>query len=111
MLTKFVTVFCVLALAAAFAGSVPAKGPTYHITVTEPATVNGVALKVGEYRVTLGADKATFVLGKESHEVAVKVEQNAKKFDTNQLQFSRQGDQNLLKVICVGGTKTKLVFN
>jgi hypothetical protein len=111
MWTKFVVVFCVVALAAAIAGSIPAKGPVYHITLTDPSAVNGVALKAGEYRVTVNAGKATFVLGKESHEVAVKVEESTKKFSDNSIQFDRKGDQNMIKIICVGGTKTKLLFN
>jgi hypothetical protein len=111
MLTRLVVAFCVWALAAAFAGSVPAKGPTYHLTLTEPASANGVALKAGDYRVTLNADKAIFVLGKESHEVSVKMEENARKFSDNQIQYDRQGDQNVIKFICLGGSKTRLAFN
>src|ERR1041385_3822527 len=71
MLTKFVVAFCVLALAAGFAGSVPTKTATYHIVLSEPATVNGtVALKAGEYRVTVAGDTVTFQFGRDSKEVA-----------------------------------------
>ena len=111
MLTKFVVAFCILALAAAFAGSIPAKGPVYHVTLTEPSVVNGVALKAGEYKVTVNAGKATFVSGKVSEEVAVKVEENTKKFSDNQIQFNREGEKNVVKVICLGGSKTKFLFN
>jgi hypothetical protein len=111
MFTKFVVAFCVLALAAAFAGSIPAKGPSYYVTITEPVSANGIVLKPGEYRVIVNADKATFVLGKEVQEVAVKVEQNAKKFADNQIQYDRKGDRNEIKFICLGGSKTKLLFN
>jgi hypothetical protein len=112
MLTKFVVAFCVLALAgAAFAGSIPAKGATYHLTIVEPASVNGVLLKPGEYRVVLTADKVIFQLGKDSHEVVAKSEESAKKFSDNQIQYDRKGDQNQIKAICFGGTKTKLLFN
>src|SRR6266496_4311391 len=108
MSTKFIIAFCIVALATAFGGSVPAKGPVFHVTLSEAATANGTALKAGEYRVTVNADKATFAMGKESHEVAVKVETNEKKYDNNQVIFSKQGEQNLVKQICVGGTKTRL---
>jgi hypothetical protein len=111
MLTKFVVAFCLLALAAAVAGGIPAKGPTYHVMIAEPSTVNGVLLKAGQYRLTLNANKATFVLGKESHEVAVEIEENTKKFSDNQIMFDRKNDQNVVKVIYLGGTKTSLVFN
>ena len=111
MFTKLIVAFCVLALAAAFAGSVPAKGITYHVTLTEPASVNGIVLKAGEYRVTVLADKATFVRGKESQEFAVKTEENAKKFGSNEIQFERKGEQNQIKKISLGGSKTRLIFN
>ena len=87
MLMKVAVVFFVFALVAAVAGSIPATGPVYRVTLTEPASVNGTALKAGEYRVAVTGGKAMFVLGKESHEVAVKVEEAAKKFDGNRIQF------------------------
>ena len=111
MITKFVVAFCVLALAAAVAGSIPAKGLTYRVTLTEPASVNGIVLKPGDYRVTVNANKATFVLGKESNEVSVKIEENTRKFSDNQIQYDRKGDQNVIKFICLGGSKTRLAFN
>ena len=70
MLTKFVVAFCVLALAAAIAGSIPVKGPTYHVTIVEKASVNGVTLQPGEYKVVVSAGKAWFQMGKETQEVA-----------------------------------------
>jgi hypothetical protein len=111
MLTKLAVAFCVLALAAAFAGSIPAKGPAYRVTLNEPAVVNGVPLKAGEYRVIVNAGKAAFQIGKETQEVAVKVEENAKKFGENQIMYDRRGDQNVIREICLGGSKTKLTFN
>jgi len=111
MLMKLAVVFCVFALVAAVAGSIPAKGPVYRVTLSEPASVNGTALKPGEYRVAVTAGKATFMLGKESHEVSVKVEEAAKKFDSNRVQFNNENNTNAIKEICVGGTKTRLIFN
>jgi hypothetical protein len=111
MLMKLAVVFCVFALVAAVAGSIPATGPVYRVTLTEPASVNGTPLKAGEYRVAVNAGKATFVLGKESHEVAVKIEEAAKKFSGNQIQFDNRNNANAIKEICIGGTKTKLIFN
>jgi hypothetical protein len=111
MLMKVAVVFFVFALVAAVAGSIPAAGPVYRVTLTEPASVNGTALKAGEYKVAVNAGKAIFVLGKESHEVAVKVEEAAKKFDGNRIQFDNQNNANAIKEICIGGTRTKLIFN
>lgn|SRR5215813_8096915 len=111
MLMKVAVVFFIFALVAAVAGSIPATGPVYRVTLTEPASVNGTALKAGEYRVAVTGGKAMFVLGKESLEVAVKVEEAAKKFDGNRIQFDNSNNANAIKEICVGGTKTKLIFN
>jgi len=111
MFIKFVVVFSVLALAVAFGGgSVPVKGPTYHITLNETAAINGTTLKAGEYRVTVNANQATFVLGKFSQDFAVKIETADKKFPSNTLMFTKQGDKNNLKQIGLGGSKTRLVF-
>ena len=112
MLTKFVVAFCVLALAAGFAGSVPTKTATYHVVLSEPATVNGtVALKAGEYRVTVAGDKVTFQIGKDSKEVAAKVETTEKKFEQNMVQYLELDKKIAVKEICFGGSKTKVVFN
>jgi hypothetical protein len=113
MLTKFVVAFGILALVAtvAVAGSIPAKGPTYQVTLTEAATVNGTALKAGDYRVTVNADKVTFVMNKVSNEFAAKVENGEKKFGTNQVQYQHVDKQTTIKEICLGGSKTKLIFN
>ena len=112
MLTKFVVAFSILALAAAFAGgSVPVKGPVYGLVLTENALVNGTALKAGEYRIQITPEKVIFSIGKVSHEFAAKVETAEKKFENNQVLYNKQGDQNTVKHICLGGSKFKLLFN
>ena len=111
MFTKLTIAFCVVALAAAFAGSVPTKAPSYRVTLNDQVTVSGVALKPGEYKVTVNAAKATFVLGKSTQEVAVKVEENEKKFSDTQVIVSSKDGKNQLTQINVAGTKTKLMFN
>jgi len=111
MLTKFLVAFSILALVAAIAGTVPAKGPTYNVTLTAPAVVKGAALKAGDYKVTVGADKVVFTLGKVSQEVPAKVETDASKHSENQIRFDQVGNQNTITEITLGGTKTRLVFN
>src|SRR6266480_1461967 len=111
MLTKFVVAFGIVALATSFAGSIPVKAAIYHVMLSEAATVNGTALQAGEYRVVVNAAQVTFLIGKESHEVAAKVETAEKKFSDNQVMYVRKGDQNTIKQICFGGSKTTLNFN
>jgi hypothetical protein len=110
MLTKFVVAFSILALVAAMAGNVP-KGPAYRVTLTQPAVAMGTALKAGEYKVVVSAGIATFIRDKESHEIPVKVETNAKKYATDAVQYDTDRGQVKLAEICVGGTKVRLVFN
>jgi hypothetical protein len=111
MFTKFAVAFSVLALAAATAGSIPVKGPTRQVILTEPAVVQGTALKAGEYKVSLAENKVTFIMGKELSEVPVKIETGEKRYDQNQVQYDHLGSQTTIKEICLGGTKTKLIFN
>jgi hypothetical protein len=111
MLTKLVVAFTVLALAAAFAGTVPVKGPVSHVILSKPAVVNGTALKAGEYRLTINAGKVTFALDKETHEIAAKIETAEKKYDSNQVEYNVVGSQTTITAICLGGTKTRLLFN
>ena len=109
-MTKFVVAFSILALVAAMAGNVP-KGPTYTITLSQPAAVTGTTLKAGEYKVTVAGGIATFNLDKESHAVPVKVETSDKKFPSNIVQTDQAGGALKISEICVGGTKTRLLFN
>ena len=108
MLTKFVLVFSILALAAAFAGNFPA---TAHVTLAQNAVVSGTELKAGEYRVLIGEGKVTFNIDRKSFDVPAKVETVAKKFDTNEVQFDTVNSKVVVTEIRLGGTKTRLIFN
>ncbi len=111
MLTKLIVAFSILALVAAMAGTVPVKGPTHKVTLTQPAVVMGTSLKAGEYRLTVRPGIVTFTLDKESHEIPAKVETNGTKYFTDQVQYDRDHDQVSISEICLGGTTTRLVFN
>lgn len=111
MLRKFVLAFTILALAAAFAGTVPTHGPTYTITVLQATVVKGATLAPGEYRLKLDNGKAIFTLaGKPVATVDVKVENQAGKIETTSLRFDQVAGQQNLKEIRIGGTRTKLLF-
>lgn len=106
MFKKFVLAFAILALAAAFAGTVPSVH-TYRITLFQPATVNGTELKPGDYKLTFDASKLTLVMGKESVQAPVKIETADKKFDDTTLRYTGK----TLAEIRLGGTKTRIVLN
>jgi hypothetical protein len=108
MLTKFVIAFSALALLAAFAGTVPAVA---HVTFFKTAVVSGSTLQAGEYRLLIGDAKVTFSAGKKSFEVAAKIETSPKKFDNTEILYDGGPNQNLVKEITLGGTKTRLIFN
>jgi len=112
MLKKFVLAFAILALAAAFAGTIPTHGPACTITITQPSVVKGVDLAPGDYRVTVDINKATFV-GSSKHAVTVdvKVENVATKFDSTAVRFTLEAGKQSLSEIRIGGAKTKLVFD
>jgi hypothetical protein len=111
MLTKFVLAFTILALAAGMAGTVPAKISTHKVTLTHPAVVLGTQLKAGAYRLDVSAGTVTFTLGKESHTIPAKIETNKIWYTTDQVQYDKVGDRDTISEICLGGTKTRLVFN
>lgn len=77
----------------------------------QPSVVKGTPLAPGEYRVTLDNDKATFVSGKVSLTVDVKVENQEKKFDTTAIRFVEQAGKQNITEIRIGGSKTKLLFD
>jgi hypothetical protein len=108
MLTKFVLAFSILALLVVFAGTVPAVA---HVTFFKAAVVSGTTLQAGEYRLLLGDNKVTFSMGKKSIDVPAKIEQAPKKFDNTEVQYNGGPDQNVVREITLGGTKTRVLFN
>jgi hypothetical protein len=104
MFKKFVLAFAILALAVASA-------ETYRITLVKPAVVKGTELKAGDYRLNVENSKVTIVGGKQSVEVAVKVENVDQKFDSTAIRYTVEGDKSTISEIRLGGTKTKLIFN
>ena len=111
MLRKFVLAFAILALAAAFAGTVTPHGPACWVTLLQASTVKGTPLSAGEYKVTVSGDKATFVNGKLSWTVDVKIENQDKKFDSTSVRYTIEAGKQNITEIRIGGSKTKLLFN
>ena len=110
MLKKLVVGFAILALAMAFAGTIPG-GNSYKVTLLQPSLVKGILLKPGDYRLNVTTDKVTIVNGKNSIDVAAKVETVEQKFDSTAIRYTDEGGKASISEIRIGGTKTKLVFN
>ncbi len=106
MFKKFVLAFAILALAAAFAGTIP-SARSYQITLTQAAVVNGTELQPGEYRLSFSDSKITLVKGKVNVESPAKVEAVERKFDNTAIRFVG----NIVAEIRLGGTKTKIILN
>jgi hypothetical protein len=68
-------------------------------------------LAASEYKVTVHGDKATFVNGKLSWTVDVKVETEDRKFGSTAVRFVVDAGKQNITEIRIGGTKTKLLFN
>ncbi|HWC97063.1 MAG TPA: hypothetical protein VG456_09945 [Candidatus Sulfopaludibacter sp.] len=105
MFKKFVLSFLILALAAAFAGTVP-SAHSYRITLGQAAVVNGTDLKAGEYRLNVDESKITLVLGKVTVESPAKIEIVEKKYDDTAIRYTGK----TIAEIRIGGTKTKIVL-
>jgi hypothetical protein len=110
MFQKFVFAFVILALALAFAGTVPAPGSSYKISLVQPSVVNGTDLKAGEYKLTLGADKVTILVGKTNVDVPAKFETVEKKFETTAIHYTVVNGKSTISEIRLGGTKTRVLF-
>jgi hypothetical protein len=111
MVKKVLLMMGLVALVA-FAGTVP-TGPRYKITLSKPAIVQGTELKAGEYRISFSDTKLTITSenGKNPVEANVKVETEAKKFDTTVVRYDTATGKAVISEIRVGGTKTRLILN
>ena len=103
MFKKFVLAFAMLGLAVASAAS-------YRVTLSQPSMLKGKTLKAGEYRMNVENSKLTMINGKESVEVAVKVQTGDTKFESTAVRYAGTGDKVAIREIRVGGTKTTIVF-
>lgn len=110
MFQKILVVFAILAVVVAFAGTVPAPGGSYRITFTQPSVLKGVEFKPGDYRLNIMTDKVTIVNGKNTVDVAAKVETGDQKFDRTAIRYVTEAGKAVVSEIRVGGTKTKLLF-
>lgn len=103
---KLIVMFATFALALASAGE-----KTYHVTISEPASINGTQVKPGDYKVQLEGDKAIFKMGKTTFEAPAKVENADHKYETTQVQIDRVNNQPRVSEIHLGGTNRRVIFS
>jgi hypothetical protein len=111
MVKKFVVLFAILAIAMAFAGTVPVGKTSFRITLLQPSFVNGTELKPGEYKLNIGENKITLVQGKVSVEAPAKIETVESKFDQTAIRYKAEGNKQNVAEIRLGGSKTKVVLS
>ncbi len=101
-MNKLAILFGTLALAAASAAT------SYHVTLYQPAQVNGTTLKPGDYKVELTDGTVTFKQGKTTTEAKAKIETGANKIVSTTVDVD--GDTKQLKEIRLGGTNKVIVL-
>lgn len=111
MLKNFVVLFAILAVAMAFAGTVPTARTSFRVTLLQPSVVNGVELQPGDYRLNIGDNKVTLVQGKKAVEASAKIETVDSKFDATAVRYVANNGKQIVSEIRLGGSKTKVVLN
>ncbi|HEY1240158.1 MAG TPA: hypothetical protein VGF16_06350 [Bryobacteraceae bacterium] len=90
---------------ATLALGIASAASSYSVTLTSDISAGNSQLKAGDYKVAVEGNQAIFKQGKETTQVPVTVEKNAKKFRYTSL----QSVDSKLQSIELGGTNTKLV--
>jgi hypothetical protein len=93
----------IIAVGAAFAA-----GSTVKVNIFRDSTVEGKALKAGDYKISMENGNAVIARGKQTIEVPAREETDANKFDKTELIYN--GDASSLREIAVGGTHTRIIF-
>jgi hypothetical protein len=84
---------------------------SYDVIFSSPATVSGVKLPAGEYKVKVDGTNAVFTDSKaKSVSAPVKVETGAKKFQFTAVDASKDGNVDKVNAIEFGGSTTRIEF-
>jgi hypothetical protein len=102
---KFLVMFATLAMAVASAAD-----KTYHVTLNDPASVNGTQLKPGDYKVQVEGDKAILKMGKAVIEAPARIQTADHKYDITSIEINNASSQPTISEIHIGGTNTRIVF-
>jgi hypothetical protein len=103
-IAKLVVCLCSVAMAWASAAK------PYEVNFNNPAQVSGTELNPGTYTVEIAGDKAMIHGKKQSVEAAVKVEEGNERYFTTMVRYTMVDGKYRIGSICLGGTKTKLIF-
>lgn len=79
-----------------------------RITLYQTVTLNGVALKPGEYRLRVEGEKLSLQSGKTKAESSVRTEEAAEKFSATAVRYLNADGKMRISEIQLGGTTTKL---
>jgi len=102
---KLVVMFATLAIAVASAAD-----RTYHITLIDPASVNGTQLKPGDYKVQVEGDRAILKKGKTVIEAPARIQTADHKFNSTIVAIANPSSHPTISEIRIGGTNTRIVF-
>ena len=85
---------------------------SYDVIFSSPATVSGVKLAAGEYKVKVDGANAIFTDSKnfKSVSTAVKVDTGTKKFQFTAVDATKEAGVDKVNAIELGGSTTKLEF-
>jgi hypothetical protein len=89
-----------------------ANAKSYELTLSGVTKVGSIELKPGQYTLKVNGSNAIFTNEETAKQFTtpVKVENTDKKFDTTQVNASKDGGTDVVKDIELGGSKTKLDF-
>ena len=84
---------------------------SYDVIFSAPASVSGVEIPAGEYKVKVDGANAIFTdHNSKTVSAPVKVENGAKKFQYTAVDASKEGTVDKVNAIEIGGSTTKLEF-
>jgi hypothetical protein len=101
----------VLGVVLSLSGLCFAGQKSYDVIFSAPATVSGVKLAAGEYKVKVDGTNAVFTNSKSKSVTApVKVGTGTKKFQHTAVDATKSGDTDKVNAIEFGGSTTRLEF-
>jgi hypothetical protein len=89
-----------------------ASAKSYDITLTVPAKVGSAQLSAGEYKVTVDGTNVVFTNRDTAKQVSAtaKIDTVEKKYDVTAVDTTKNGTEEQINAIELGGSKTKLEF-
>jgi hypothetical protein len=108
---KKLTAFAILPAALAIAGNIPTPGSSFQVTLSSPCVVNGTELQPGDYRVSVGENKITWIHGQIMVDAPAKIETVETKFANTAVYTVQKDKKQVISEIDVKGSKAKILLN